>query len=81
MGALKKAGNLGCRSLSIEVNQKIARVLREFLSKMVGVIYRQDLNKLRIIRVVTDNNTETKIIKILTRSVIGKYWSKKRNFP
>lgn len=81
MGALKKAGNLGCRSLSIEVNQKIARVLREFLSKMIGVIYRQDLNKLRIIRILTDNSTVIKIINSLTRSVIGKYWSKKRNFP
>lgn len=81
MGALKKAGNLGCRSLSIEVNQKIARVLREFLSKMTGVIYRQDLNKLRIIRILTDNSTVIKIINSLTRSVIGKYWSKKRNFP
>lgn len=81
MEALKKAGNLGCRSLSIEVNQKIARVLTEFLSKMIGVIYPQDLNKLRIIRVVTDNSTVTKIINILTRSVIGKYLSKKRNFP
>lgn len=81
MEALKKAGNLGCRSLSIEVNQKIARVLTEFLSKMIGVIYRQDLNKLRIIRVVTDNSTVTKIINILTRSVIGKYLSRKRNFP
>lgn len=81
MGALKKAGNLGCRSLSIEVNQKIARVLRDFLSKMIGVIYRQDLNKLRIIRILTDNSTVIKIINSLTRSVIGKYWSKKRNFP
>ena len=81
MEALKKAGNLGCRSLSIEVNQKIARVLTEFLSKMIGVIYPQDLNKLRIIRVVTDNSTVTKIINILTRSVVGKYLSKKRNFP
>ena len=81
MEALKKAGNLGCRSLSIEVNQKIARVLREFLSKMIGVIYRQDLNKLRIIRILTDNSTVIKIINSLTRSVIGKYWSKKRNFP
>ena len=81
MEALKKAGNLGCRSLSIEVNQKIARVLREFLSKMTGVIYRQDLNKLRIIRILTDNSTVIKIINSLTRSVIGKYWSKKRNFP
>ena len=74
--ALKKAGSLGFRSLSIEANQTIATVLKEFLSTIIRAIYRQDLNELRIIRIVADNSIVTKVNNILIPSFIRKHWSK-----
>ena len=62
--ALKKAESLGYRSFSTEANQKIARVLKEFLSTIIRTIYCQDLNELRVIRIVADNSIVTKINNI-----------------
>ena len=53
-----------------------ARRLREFLSTIIETIYPQDLNELRIIRIVADNSIVTKINNILTPSFIRKHWLK-----
>ena len=75
MKALKKAGSWGCRSLSIETNQKIARVLRVFVNNNKSNLFSR-FNKLRIIRIVADNSIVSKINNILTPSFMRKYWSK-----
>ena len=62
--------------MTIEANQTIARVLKEFLSTTIRAIYCQDLNELRIIRTVADNSIVTKVNNILTPNFIRKDWSK-----
>ena len=76
MEALKKVGSLGYRSLSTKMAQKLARMLREFLSTIIDVIYRQELYELRIIRIVEDSSIVTKINKILMPIFIRKHLSK-----
>ena len=76
MKALKKDGSLRWRSFSIYANQNNARRLREFLSTIIEMIYPQDLNELRIIRIAADNSIVTKINNILTPSFIRKHWLK-----
>ena len=67
--------------MSIEANQAIARVLKEFLSTIIRAIYRQDLNEVKIIRIVAYNSIVTKVNNILTPSFIRKHWKKKKKFP